>query len=142
MSEFNNTAELIQAWPGLNDDDRALLGSVVSSRGKWKGYVLANAPAAGRDSKRCAAWQAIMAELAPARVGVYTLMIMDDDSKALFESLGRVMRGGLGFALRVYEPPYRWSLAAHHYDIDAARASVFNYCHRMDAEANGQGSLL
>jgi len=141
MTEFHNTLELIRSWPGLEPELRDLLRSVVSTRGKWKGYILASAPPS-RDAKRCAAWQAIMGELAPARVGVYTLMMMDEDARAIYNRLERVLRGDLGFALRVYEPPFRWSLAAMHFDTEAARASIFNYCQRKDAEANGQGSLI
>ncbi len=125
-TEFNNTRELIEAWPCLDDDVRAALLSAVSTRGKFKGYVLANSPAVGTGSKYIS-WQAIIGELAPVRTSVFGLLLAPADLIALYDRLEEALSGkfGLGLALRAQEPALRWSLFAHRYELEALRKTFY-----------------
>jgi hypothetical protein len=134
-TEFVNTRELIENWPGLEPELRDALLSVISTRGKWKGYLLANSPSPSKEPARNAAWQAALGELAPVRTSVWALMIMDEETRAFYNRLEAALQGNLGFALRVYEPPFRWNLFAHRVDIDVARQGVFDYCQKQKGVA-------
>lgn len=140
---FNNTAELIQAWPGLDDADRDALLAVVSTRGKWKGYVLANSPASTSAPKRFAAWQAVMMHLAAARVSAWSLMFLEGEAKELYDRLDKLLNDThLGVAIAVQEPAFRWSLLAHRYDVDLLRARYFQHCQTYALELAGQERLF
>lgn len=120
MAQFKNTRELLEAWPGLDDDVRAALLSAISTRGKNKGYLLANSPATDAGAKYVA-WQALVGELAPVRASVWGLMFLRANDKALYDRLVKVLELGLGFAVRAYEPGFRWSLFANRYNVEALR---------------------
>lgn len=141
MKTFNNTSELFAAWPGLDSDVRAALQGACATRGKWQGFVLANAPAASRGAHR-AAWHAMLLELAPARASVGALMFMPERDKALFDRITFVLAGDLGAALQAQEPAFRWSLFAHHNDVDLIKGQAWAICERAALEAAGQGRLF
>jgi hypothetical protein len=143
MTTFENTRELLQAWPGLDDDVRAALLSAVSTRGKWQGFVLANAPASGKRPVAYAAWQALMMELAPSRVSIGGLMFLSDEQKAMFDRMTFALADDhLSLALKAQEPPFRWSMFAHRYDTDKIRAVAFQHCKVRALEAAGQERLF
>lgn len=123
MAQFNNTRELIEAWPHLDPKVRAALLSVVSTRGKYKGYILSSAPSPSKDRDRYNAWQAVISELAPVRVSVWGLICQTDEQREFFNLVEESLQGQLGLALRVYEPALRWSLFAHRYDVNKLRES-------------------
>lgn len=140
MEKFNNTRELLQAWPGLDDDVRAGLLSAISSRGKWQDFVLANAPAEGKRPVAYAAWQALMSELAPVRVSVGGIMFMRE--RELFDRMAAALDGNLGVCLRAQEPAFRWNLFAHTYNVDAIQEQAFSFCRTRSLELAGQARLF
>lgn len=124
--KFKNTRELIEAWPGLDSDVRSALLSVISTRGKHKGSLLANAPGTA-DKSRYVAWQAIISELAPVRVSVYGLIFLSEEQNKLLNRLNAALEGNLGYAICAYEPPLRWSLFAHRYDVEILRTRYYQH---------------
>jgi hypothetical protein len=118
------TRQLLQAWPGLTDEDRALLLSAVATRGKWKGFLLSRAPSG--NTPRSQAWNALVSNLAPARVSIANVILGNSET---FTRLDKALTStGLDQALRIVEPSFRWNLVAHHFlvggwvDVERARA--------------------
>lgn len=135
MTTFNNTRELLEAWPDLDDDIRATLLSAISSRGKFKGYVLATAPPMNAGDKYIA-WQALMGELAPVRMSIGGMMFMSKSQREVYDRLEKAMEGNLGTALRAQEPALRWSLFAYHYNVVDLRAQYYNFVQSKLKEAS------
>ena len=129
-----NTKQLFETWPGLEPEDREALLSIISTRGKWKGYVLANAPSERQHPKRYYVWQAVVSYLAPVRVSISGLMFASDEHRKFHDDLDRVLRESkLYIALNPVEPPFRWNLYAHQRDIDAERRGVAKYIEQRAA---------
>lgn len=141
MKTFNNTRELLQAWPGLDNDVREALLGACSTRGKWAGFMLNNAPNVARRAHR-AAWQAMLAEVAPARMSIWGILTMPDTMRELFDRISFALAGDLGTALQAQEPAFRWSLFAHHNDVDLIQAQAWGICETAAREAAGQGRLF
>lgn len=121
-----NTRELIENWPFLQAEHRANLLLAVSTRGRWKGFMLASAPAQSTGDK-WAAWQALVLEVAPVRASMWGMMTSSHRDRV--QELSRVVeRSGLGAALRAVEPPMRWSLWAMNHDRDAVLTEVGRVC--------------
>lgn len=128
-NRYKNTRELLEHWPGLREEDRAALLSVIATRGKYKGFVLSSPPSMTKDPLRYAAWQAVISELAPMRVSIGSLILNLNGVREHFDRLDALLRRGLGYAINVYEPPYRWNTYAHTVDdIEELRAAVHYYC--------------
>jgi hypothetical protein len=140
MEKFSNSRYLISNWPGLDADVRAALLGAVSSRGKWQGYMLNNAPPASRSAHR-AAWYAMLAEVAPARFPVGAVLLMPEQARELFDRCSWALAGSLGTCLQAQEPAYRWSLFAHHNDCEAIQAAAAEHCHKRALELAGQQTL-
>ena len=71
----------------LETSDVDLIRGCFATRGRRKGLLLASAPSASNDPMRAAAWQGLMGNLAPARLGVATLMFMPSDAKTVFRRI-------------------------------------------------------
>jgi len=125
------TRELIARWPTtmqrdgapcvLSDKVREALLDATSTRGKWKGYLLASAPSEYKRPRGYLAWQAIVANLAPSRVSTFAVIFRGD---AFLELDSYLLKSGLAAALRAVEPDFRWSLYAYHHDTDAERTAL------------------
>ena len=125
------TRELIARWPTtmqrdgapcvLSDDVREALLEATSTRGKWKGHLLARAPSEQTRPQGYLAWQAIVANLAPSRVSMFAVIF---GSKAFLELDSYLVKSGLAAALRAVEPDFRWSLYAYHHDTSAERTAL------------------
>ena len=125
------TRELIARWPTtmqrdgapcvLSDDVREALLEATSTRGKWKGHLLARAPSEQTRPQGYMAWQALLANLAPSRVSLLAVIL---GGKAFLELDNYLVKSGLAAAIRATEPDFRWSLYAHHHDTDAERAAL------------------
>jgi len=125
------TRELIAQWPTtmqrnnapcvLSDRMREALLEATSTRGKWKGYLLASAPSEHKRPRGYLAWQALVANLAPSRVSVFAAIFRGE---AFLELDNYLVKSGLAAALRAVEPDFRWSLYAYHHDTDAERAAL------------------
>jgi hypothetical protein len=124
---IENTQQLIEQWPDLDSDVRTNLLLAVSSRGKNKGFLLANAPAQS-DSDKWAAWSALAGNLAPARIGICGLLF-GGPSAERYSVLDKVVTDNPGFllALNAVEPAYRWNLWAHRYNGDAVLIAAEDY---------------
>lgn len=123
-----NTHELLVNAPGIDTVARRWLLDVVTTRGKWKGYLLTNAPRQSKDPVRWATWQAIMSFLAPARCSMFPLMLMDDETQRAFHKVDAAMKtevSGTGWPLYIFiqafEPPFRWNMFAANRDVDKIR---------------------
>jgi hypothetical protein len=117
-----NTKELLESWPGLSDQERADLLSAISTRGKHSGFLLCSAPSSTKRPMAHAAWCALVSNLAPQRIPVFSLMLgAGEDFKRLDDALERVQ---LRTPLNACEPPFRWNLFAHRFDVDAMRAEI------------------
>lgn len=114
-----NTHALIRFWPGLKDEDRESLLTAVSTRGKWAGYVRAN-----RKSGSDPAWNALVQNLAPVRVSIYSLL-SDPDGQKVYDRLAQaIVATKLYQVLPSVEPEYRWSLYAHRVNVSLMRKAV------------------
>jgi hypothetical protein len=128
MAQFKNTRELIEAWPGLDNAVRAALLSAISTRGRWKGFLLASPPSMRSNPTKALAWQAIIGQLAPVRASVWAQMMFTQEQRKEFEALELAVAGTLGLAIRAQEPDFRWSLFAHHSDTDKLRTAFHKFC--------------
>jgi len=125
------TRELIARWPAtmqrdgapciLSDEMRESLLDATSTRGKWKGYLLARAPSEQTRPRGYLAWQAMVANLAPSRVSMFAAIFRGE---TFLELDNYLTKSGLAAALRAVEPDFRWSLYAHHHDTGAERAAL------------------
>lgn len=120
-----NTHELFVTAPGLDHVVRNWLLDVVSTRGKWKGYLLNNAPSQSKDPVRWATWQAIMGFLAPTRCSMFSLMLMGDKEQKVYNKVDEALKArvpGTNHAvfmfLQAAEPPFRWNMFAHNNNVD------------------------
>lgn len=107
-----NTQELFERWDGLSDEVREHLLSVISTRGRNKGYILASAP----KGVRGAAWQAVVSHLAASRVSFSSVFWMADEEKQVFHDVDDAIGPLFRHAINATEPQFRWNLWAHRYD--------------------------
>ena len=118
-----NTKQAIEQNPILSDAHKQFLLNAICTRGKYKGYLLANAPSARTRPEGWLAWQVLVSNLAPARVAAWSLMFSDQGDK--FKGLDDAVNlAGLQFALNACEPAFRWNLWANRYNRDKAQAMV------------------
>lgn len=108
------TIDTINAWKALSDDDKTLLLRAISTRGKYKGYLLANKP---KDKVAAAVWNAIMMTVAPARCSLFSWNGSDEADEAE-KRAHELMTVELGMAIKASEPSFRWNLFAHRYDCE------------------------
>lgn len=102
------TKELIERWPLIDEETRQQLLGAISKTGKYKGYLLANAPNVSRKEAHIA-WQVIMLNVAPSRLGVRDLMA-SGQSSGFADLSDKIDKGKLGAAIRVVEPVFRWDI--------------------------------
>jgi hypothetical protein len=101
----------------------SLLGA-LSKRGKFKGYLLGSAPSLRARPDDYLAWQALVSNLAPARVSVFGTMMVNH-TRLDFAELDKAVTGsGLSLALQPIEPAFRWNLYASRHDVDRERKSI------------------
>lgn len=115
MKEFT-TADLFSRID-VPDDVRSALMSIVSTRGKWAGYLLANAPSPRKDIVRYMTWQLVMMELAPSRTSFdasFNLRVFgtEADVELVLRIEDYINRVGLGQFIKATEPAFRWNLWA------------------------------
>ena len=123
---ITNTRELIENWPGLESDVRADLLLAVATRGKNKGYLLANAPSQYAHPRKWAAWTAFVGNLAPARLSIWGVLFGPRD---LYDRLDTaVLNSGLAAGLNAVEPAFRWNLWCHRHDGARALKAINEYC--------------
>ena len=118
---YNTIQFLNGAWIAdlITEKELDTLRGVISTRGKNKGYLLANPP---KDAERKAVWNAVVSYLAPARVQMWSLMFADEETNAIYSATDALLkRTGIGKALNFFEPAFRWNLVAHRYDIAKAQ---------------------
>jgi hypothetical protein len=124
------TREVIENWPDdLPEGTREALLSACAKRGKYEGFVLSNPP---KDGSRRAAWEALMMTLAPVRVSIGAVLMMTQEEKALYDRCCEALKKDLGLFLQGIEPTFRWSLFAHHYDVDKLRDHVLRMLNSGD----------
>ena len=75
-------SEIIQGDHAIDEATRAELLAAIATRGKNKGLVRASCPAG--DKIGTVGWRALMSVLAPTRVGMLALMLMNEDERELF----------------------------------------------------------
>lgn len=78
MQVFNNILT-----DSLSKQAVSELKSALCTRGARSGLLKKSAPAHGKPGR--IGWQAIMGELAPARVSIWSLLTMSAEEKALYE---------------------------------------------------------
>jgi hypothetical protein len=117
-----STFELINIIPDkyISDADREALLSVVSTRGRYKGYFLATEPA---EPERKIAWKAAMLQLAPQRVSIASMMMMSTEDQNELERLDKVFTQ-FKTCFNATEPPMRWNLWSYHYNREVTLASI------------------
>ena len=115
------TVELINACPMLSHADKVSLLSACATRGKWKGYVLANCP---KEENRKIAWLAIMMHLASARVPMSALL---SDTASVMRLNEEIERAWLDDGINAAERPFRWNLWHHRYDAEKSIDRVFDH---------------
>jgi hypothetical protein len=117
-----STFELINIIPAeyISDADRAALLSIVSTRGKYKGYFLATEPA---EPERKIVWKAAMLQLAPTRVSIASMMMMSTEDQNELNRLDKVF-SQFKTCFNACEPPMRWNLWSYHYDREVTLASI------------------
>ena len=103
-----NTLELINRFPNIDDETRQLLISAISTRGKYKGYLLSSPPNIQKNPDGWLAWQAIISNIAPARVSLFSLMM-------------------LTVCFNVTEPSMRWNLYAMRHDVETEQGALDLY---------------
>lgn len=119
------TRELIESYPFISDEERAGLLGAISTRGKWKGYLLARAPSASTRPNDLAAWEAMVGFLAPARISIFSMMFdPDPEAQAAHTRFDTALKGDLGKLLNITEPPMRWNLYAYHHDVEKMNAAL------------------
>ncbi len=100
------------------------LSSCIASRGKYKGYLLANCPS----DHRKYIWKAMVSYLAPQRAGLMSMMFCPDEDKNKFINIDNLLSTTeIGSMLNAFEPPFRWNLWANRYDSDKAQKIYINY---------------
>ena len=119
------TKQFIEKFPNISEETRAALLSAISTRGKWKDCILENAPSATKRPDGWIAWQALISNLAPARVSMWSLMLAKDETTARYNSIDKELTdSGLATAINALEPPYRWNLYAHHHNVETERKAL------------------
>ena len=106
------TIELIERAP-ISEELRAALLPAIAKAGKWRGSLLANAPATN------IAWQVLVGFAAPARVKVWGMM---GENAARFNHLDDLaVASGINWAraLSATEPYARWNADGLDLDRDA-----------------------
>lgn len=103
-----NTEQLIKHYPGIPDDVRELLLKAVSTRGKYKGYLLTNPPKVG-----AGAWYSLVWILAPSRVSYGKLFGLEHELVTLDPTFNA--------ALNIVEPPFRWNVWNPEWDRELKR---------------------
>ena len=104
-----NTLELINSWSKFSDEDKALLSLAICSRGRYKGYLLANKPS---DRAKGAVWEAFMLSIAPARATMFGAF---GDSES-FGAADDLITADFKMCVNAVEPNFRWNLFDHRYD--------------------------
>tara|TARA_R110002126_G_scaffold273165_1_gene417631 strand:- start:354 stop:725 length:372 start_codon:yes stop_codon:yes gene_type:complete len=108
------TSELINGWHSFSDADKELLSLAVCTRGKNKGFLLANKP----KGKPGMVWDAVMLTVAPARSSLFGAMSGNEDDRKAFADTCDLMSANFGMAIKASEPAFRWNLFAHRYDCE------------------------
>ena len=117
-----NTRELIEQWPLFDQGTRTALLQAVSTRGKYRGYLLSSAPPQDKGEK-WAAWSALVSNLAPARVSIFGAMFAP--SRKRFSELERTTDSRLFRAcLNATEPAGRWNLWYFHNSRETAQRNL------------------
>lgn len=132
-----NTYRTIESWPGISSEVRRVLSRALSTRGKYKGFLKANAPSPSKDPEGNLAWNLIQSFNAPSRVSIGALLLRGQDGlrEEILEALESAclvlsglevdgIRLPLGAAIRIMEPDYRWNMYAHGKDLDNARLRI------------------
>lgn len=117
-----NTREAIEQNPVLSDEDKKALLGAVCTRGRYKGYLLTNAPSPAKRPIDWLAWQVLVGHLAPVRISIAGLFFNRSD--AYIELDKRTEKAGLTFALNTCEPAYRWNLWANRYDRERGQVEL------------------
>ena len=109
-----NTKEFFEKLDSkyIDENSRNAFLSVISSKGKNKGYILANPP---KDNDRKIAWYALIGQLAPVRLSIGFLMFASTEDKEQYNKLDKVATT-LKTCLNAVEPAFRWNLWAMHHD--------------------------
>ena len=120
-----NTKEfikLLEEHGKLEQDIIDSLLSVISTRGKNKGYILANCPQ--NDKNRHATWQALVSYIAPVRASVWSIMFYNDEQKEHYDKIDKALQPGYGRMIDFFEPAFRWNMTAHRYDMEKAQKLI------------------
>lgn len=153
MTAKLTTYDFLLEYPGFTDDEARIL---VRATGRDGFVVNSKPPPYKKDPKGFIAWQVLAGNLAPARLNVAALMMLDNNEKALYERLDKKVTT-VATALMALEPSMRWNMWSFHNDQDAARKKIAEYLEkegksagpraprgpsRADWEAAGQERLL
>jgi hypothetical protein len=87
MNWLDATIEFGLVTGTLEPADSELIKGCFATRGPRKGKLLSSAPSGRKDPSRAAAWQAIISAIAPARLGIGTLLFMPAESRATFRRI-------------------------------------------------------
>lgn len=125
--EINNTQDLFNAfpWKPSEIDDSKLLHSALSTRGKWKGNILASKP----QGFRGVVWLALISHVSPVRIGIASVMMMNEAERTIYNRLDKLLEStGLGKCLSFSEPAMRWNLKALNTDRDTFNHTIARNC--------------
>jgi hypothetical protein len=130
MQWLDAIIDMGEATGALIPGDGGVIRSCFATKGRRKGRLLSSAPSASRDSYRAAAWQSLMGNIAPARLGVWTLMSMPSNAKDLYRRIdawayGPIARHALN---RFAQAPCEFNLYVIH---DESRESADDFAARV-----------
>lgn len=118
-----NTLDFINHHPDLCDRHREILRGAIATRGKRKGFILENPPSQSKRPQDWVAWQAMVLQVAPVRVSAWSLMLLNDEQRGLFDELDKAL-DGMHVILSAIEPPMRWNLSEMRFDRETVQAAL------------------
>jgi hypothetical protein len=107
---MKNTQELIERWPYFDEETKIMLLSAISTRGRYKGFLLSNPPSEKETPMRYMAWQALISNLAPSRVSVMGLMLSEHNY--WFNIFDNQFDTSFIACINAVEPDFRWNINA------------------------------
>ena len=110
MTDWINTAELLALHPGIPEDVRGWLLGACATRGKNKGWLLANAPNRYDYPERWAAWQYLVPNVQRMATWTLTFAVREGEPEgvAFMRIQESLERGHVQGLVCWTERPYRW----------------------------------
>lgn len=123
----------------LTESDVAAIHMAITTRGKRKGLILKSGPSWDKRPEARFAWEALMANIAPARASLWSLMFelprASEEINAMHARVDKWAEGLIPLLSATLQSPMEFNLAALRQDPEAVVAAYDRQLDTLLAEA-------